>query len=396
MRTLAHVFRRCGIAVLLGCLIGCAGGISSDGGPVGTGIAASVAGNVVAVVSETSSTQQDAVAAVPEVAVSIDEVPGTETTTDADGNFAIDGEFAGALTLRFRAEGVEATQAIDVPAGALVVLADVVVAPGQIDAEAGRQVGFLARVLAADCAAGMLAVEDEHQPPRAFSVLLLDETRLSRRDGTVVSCGAIAVGQRIAIDGVFEPGAGPGDVVTALAVTVGAERGERPEVIEGIPVLGFVAAVRCQAGVLTLADANQRTRLRLTAQTELTRRDGTALACEDVAVGDRVAGLGRLRVRQPGAIEATSLVVAASAGAIDVRLSGAVVGKDCSVPVLQLDDGDAVVAVTLGPETVVQPALSCDEIALGARVRGLGRLRRGAAGVILAVRLDVRPPGRTR
>jgi len=395
MRTLAAACRACGVALLLGLALGCAGA-SSDGGPVGTGIAASVTGNVVAVVSDTALAQDDATAELPAVAVSIDEVPDATTTTDADGNFTLDGTFAGALTLRFRSAGVEATQAIDVPAGALVVLADVVVAPGAIDAEAGRQVGFLARVLDTDCAAGTLAVEDEHQPPRTFAVNLLDETRIARRDGSPATCGAIVPGRKVSLDGVFEPGAGPGDVLTALAVVVDAERGMRPDVVEDVPVLGFVAAVRCGAGVLTLADASQRTRLRLTPTTTLSARDGSTIACEDVAVGDRVAGLGRLRVRAPGAIEATRLVVATGAEAIDVRLSGAVVGKDCSASVLQLDDGDAIVAVALGPETVVQPQLSCDEIPLGARVRGLGRVRRGAADVILAVRLDVRPPARVR
>jgi hypothetical protein len=395
MRTFAAAGRACGLVVLLGLALGCAGA-SSDGGPVGTGIVASVAGNVVAVVSDTSLAQDDATATLPEVTVSIDEVPDATTTTDADGNFALDGAFAGALTLRFRAAGVDATQAIDVPAGALVVLEDIVVAPGEIDAEAGRQVGFLARVLDADCARGTLAVEDEHRPPRAFAVTLLDETRLVRRDGSPATCDAIVPGAKVSIDGVFEPGAGPGDVVTALSVTLDAERGARPDVVEDVPVLGFVAAVRCGAGILTLADASQRTRLRLTAATTLTARDGRPLACEDVAVGDRVAGLGRLRVRAPGAIEATRLVVTAGAGAIDVRLSGAVVGKDCAASVLQLDDGDAIVAVALGPETIVQPALSCDEIPLGARVRGLGRVRRGGAEVILAVRLDVRLPARMR
>jgi hypothetical protein len=396
MRTLARALRQCAVAALLGCLIGCAGGISSDGGPIGTGIVASVAGNVVAVVDDGSVAQDGASPGVPAVAVSIDEVSGAETTTDAAGNFAIDGEFAGALTLRFRASGVEATQTIDVPAGALVVLADVVVAPGQIDAEAGRQVGFIARVLEVDCAARLLHVEDEHDPPGPFSVLLLDETRLVRRGGAALSCAEIAPGQRVAIDSLFEPAAGPGAVVTALAVTVGAERGERPDVVEDVPFLGFVAAVRCDAGILTVADSSQRTRLRLTARTVLARGDGSALACAAIAVGDRVSGLGRLRVRQPGVIEATSVVVTTGQGAVDVRISGAVVGRDCTAGVLQLEDGDGVVAVVLGPDTVVEPPLTCDEIPLGARVRGLGRVRRGAPDVVLAVRLAVRLPARTR
>lgn len=372
-------------------LAGCAG--SSDGGPIGTGITASVAGNVVAVVA-TSEVEQVTVLDVPAVEVSIDEAPGVATTTDAAGNFTLEGDFAGVVTVRFQSAGVEATQILDVPTGGLVVLADVVVAPGQIDAEAGRQVGFLARVESVDCAAGLLGVADDHERSRTFTVALVDDTRIVRRGGAAATCADLRPGERIAIDGVFAPESGPGNDVTALSITLGAERGTRPDVVEDVPFAGFVAAVRCNAGSLTVADASQRTRVRIDAGTTFTTTDGTPIRCGAIAVGDRVAGLGRLRVRQPGTIAATSVVVATGAGPIDLRLSGAVVGKDCAAGVLQLDDGDGVVAVQIGPDTVVQPALTCDEIPLGARVRGLGRVRRALPDVILAVRLEIRRPGR--
>jgi len=394
MRSFAEALRLCAIAALCGWLIGCAS--AADGGPVGTGITASVAGNVVAVVTTSSAAQDAAVLDVPAVEVSIDEVAGAATTTDAEGNFALEGSFAGELTLRFRAPGVEATQAIEVPAGALVVLADVVVAPGEIDAEAGRQMGFFARVLATDCTAGVLVVEDDRMPPHEFIVQLLDETRLVRRNAGTIDCAEIGAGERVSIDGAFEPGAGATSGVTALAVTVGVERGERPEVFEDIPFLGFAAAIDCASGTLTVADANQRTRLRLTARTEFARRDGAAIACTEIGVGDRVSGLGRLRVRQPGLIEATSVVATTGQGAIEVRVSGAVAGKDCAAGVLQLDDGAAIAALVIVADTVIEPSLSCQEIPLGARVRGLGRVRRGVPDRIEAIRLRIRPPGTTR
>ena len=378
--------------ILLVCLAGCAGGgIASDGGPIGTGITASVAGNVVAVVASSDTTQATA-ASIPAVTVSIDEVPGAETTTDAEGNFALDGDFAGALTVRFRSGDVEGTQSVDVPTGALVVLADVVVAPGTVDAEAGRQVGFLAHVLSTDCRAGTLVVEDDRKEPRQFLVQLIDDTRLVRRDGTSASCGDVAVGSRVAIDGVFAPDSGTGSMLTALSVTLDAERGTRPDVVEDVPFAGFVALVRCDAGTLTVADADQRTRVRIGAGTSIRDRSGNALDCTDVAVGDRVAGLGRLRVKQAGTIDATSIVVGRGASAVEVRVSGEVIGKDCAADVLQLDDGDGVAAVRIGPNTVVEPELACEEIPVGARVRGLGRVQPDDPGVILGVRLNVRRP----
>ncbi|MBY0279128.1 hypothetical protein K2Z84_27660 [Candidatus Binatia bacterium] len=392
MKLTATVHRVVSLA-LLACLAGCAGGgISSDGGPIGTGITASVAGNVVAVVASSDATQATALD-LPAVTVSIDEV-GVETSTDAEGNFSLDGDFAGALTVRFRSGDVEGTQQVDVPTGALVVLADVVVAAGQVDAEAGRQVGFLARVLRTDCAASELVVEDDRKEPRQFLVRLVDDTRFVRRDGSDASCGDVAQRAQIAIDGVFAPDSGTGSTVTALSITLGAERGTRPDVVDDVPFAGIVAQVRCAAGTLTVADAEQRTRVRLDAETTIRDRSGATLTCADVGVGDRVAGLGRLRVKQAGAIDATTLVVGMGATSADVRLSGEVVGKDCTQDVLQLDDGDAVAAVRIGPQTVVDPVLSCDQIPLGARVRGLGRVQSDDPDVLLAVRLAVRRPAR--
>jgi hypothetical protein len=297
------------------------------------------------------------------------------------------------VTVRFRAAGVEAFQALEVPTGALVVLADVVVAPGRIDAEAGRQVGFLARVESVDCAAASLVVSDERRRERSFVVQIVDETRLERRGGDPASCADIAAGVRIAIDGVFEPGAGSGTEVTALTIVIGAERASRPDVIEDVPFLGFVGAIDCAAGTLTISDPRQRTRLRITDETAFARPDGSALGCDEVQVGDRAGGLGRLRVRAPGRIEATRVVVTSGPGAIEVRLFGVVVGTDCADGVLQIDDGDGIAAVRIGPETRVQPALACDEIPIGARVSGLGRLRRDMPDVILAVHLRIRRAG---
>jgi len=395
MNALDAILRATASLLLLAAIAGCSGGggFAADGGPIGTGITASVAGNVVAVVAS-SDIEQATPLALPEVDVSIDEAPGVATTTDAEGNFALDGDFAGEVTVRFRSGDVEATQVVDVPAGALVVLADVVVSPGRIEAEAGRQVGFLGRVLEADCAGGVLLVEDERREPRQFLVQLIDDTRIVRRDGSAASCADAATGERIAIDGVFAPDSGAGSDVTALSITIGAERGARPDVVEDVPFAGFAAVVRCREGTLIVADDEQRTRLRVGADTIVTDRSGAMLVCGDIAVGDRVAGLGRLRVRQAGPIAATRIVVARGPGSADVRIAGAVVGTDCARGVLQLDDGDGVVAVLIGADTVVEPALTCDEIPPGARVRGVGRVRPAEPEIILALRLQVRRPAR--
>jgi hypothetical protein len=80
------------LVLLLALLAGCAG--AEGGGPIGTGITSSVAGNVVAVVDDGGASEAAALA-VPAVAVSIDEAPGVATITDADGNFTLEGDFSG-------------------------------------------------------------------------------------------------------------------------------------------------------------------------------------------------------------------------------------------------------------------------------------------------------------
>jgi hypothetical protein len=394
MKSLVEAARPYALVFAVSWLVGCAG---ADGGPIGTGITASVAGNVVAVVEDASAAVEGSVFELPEIIVSIDGLAGVETTTDADGNFVLEGDFAGELNLRFRAPGVEAAREIDVPTGALVVLSDVVLAPGEIDVEAGRQVGLVARVVSLDCASGVLELEDDRgRPPGRFSVQLLEETLLLRHDAGEIACAQIATGENVSVDGVFDPDPDAQEGLTALSVTAGVSGSSRSEVVEGVPFLGFASAIDCLGGTLTVADASQRTRLRLTNDTEIVRRSGAAIGCGELAVGDRVAGLGRLRVRRPGRIEATNIVATASAqGSIEIRLAGVVVGKDCAAPALQIDDGDSVAVVRLRPETQIDPRLSCEEIRVGARVRGLGRLGRAMPGLVDAVRLELRPPGRT-
>lgn len=390
------------LAVALAGAAGCAG---SDGGPVGTGIVASVAGNVISVDSApgqaseagapTATAAADATPAdLPPIEVSIDEVPNSTTTTDADGNFSIDGGFSGRITLRFRTAGVDATQVVDVPAGALVVLADVALAPGQVDAEAGRQVGFLGRLVSSDCAAGILTVDDERPEPGTFEVAIVTETRIAKPNGHPLECADIPVGERIAIDAVFEPGSDARAV--ALSVTVGARRRKRADVLEDVPFLGFAASLGCDAGVITLADDDQRTRLRLTAETEIVDADGKTLTCGDIRLGDQLVGLGTLSIHRPGAIAATRITVTPSGGRrVALRLLGAIAGKDCDASVLQLADHGGIAAVRLLPSTTIEPPLSCADLQIGERVRGRGRVDRMVPNLIDAVRLRIRPPARS-
>ncbi len=177
------------LGLLLAAALAACGGANVDGGPIGTGITTSVVGNVVAVAGDGTTTDE-----LPPITVSLDEVPEVTATTDGEGNFALDGGFAGALTLRFRTAGVDAALPVDVPAGAVLVLSGIVLSPSSVEAEAGRQLGFVGRVTHVDCAAGVLDVEDRREPPRVFRVELLPETLVQRRGGAPASCADVAAG----------------------------------------------------------------------------------------------------------------------------------------------------------------------------------------------------------
>jgi hypothetical protein len=366
--------------LLAATLAACAG---ADGGPIGTGITTSVVGNVVDVADAGGTSQ-----GLPPVTVSIDEAPELETTTDAEGNFALDGDFAGAVTLRFRTPDYAVTQPVDVPSGAVLVLSDLELSPGGVEAQAGRQIGFVGRVQAVDCAAGVLVVADRREPPNEFRVTLLPETIVQRRGGEPASCEDVAPGDQLGIDGVVTLRAGR--VVTALRVVLAAEPAP-PDPVREVPFSGRVAAIACARGALTLAGDEARTRLLLSAGTSLTRRDGTPLACEDLRLGDQATGLGRVRLARPGTIEATTVVVTpASRPGVELRVAGFVTLVDCTAGTFELADGDAVLLVHLTPDTVIEPPLACRDIAPGDRLTGVVRVREDERGAVDAVLLRFR------
>jgi len=360
---------------------GGSGGAAIDGGPIGTGITTSIVGNVVDVGAEPPTSP---------ITVTIDEVPGLESTSDADGNFALEGDFAGALTLRFATAAFTVAQALDVPSGSLLVLADVELSPGGVEVQAGRQVGFVGRVRSVDCAGGSLAVADRREPANLFTVVLLPESRFVRRDGTAATCGDVRDGDQIGVDGLVR--LRRRSVVLALQLTLAAEP-QPPAPVREVPFIGQVVAVDCARGALALAGEEERTRLRLSAATTLRRADGTPLECPDLRLGDRTSGVGQVTLRNPGVVHATTLVVEGPGPAATVRVAGFVAEVDCRARVLVLAEGDFLVALRLLPTTIFEPPLRCEQLALGDRAGGLARVSDDPE-LLDAIRLRVRQVAR--
>lgn len=392
MKTTPCPAARLGAALALLSLCGCA-----DGGPIGTGIAASVAGNVVAVVedsAEFASATASPAALAGAVTVEIAGLPGSATTTDGNGNFVVDGNFAGPIVLAFSTANLSASIDLNVPAGGVLLLADVAVAPDGVAADARREIGYEARLVAADCAGDRLAVtEDATGSPR--EIALSAETAITRRDGRPIACSGLRRGERLRIDGAI----GDSGDLHALSVVAGGTYLRRRAVIEGVRFAGFVLGVDCARGLLRLADETSIGVLLLGANTSITGPDGADLACADLSRGQRISGHGQVRIARPNRIAARAIALRpAAGGAPTMRLSGSVAAIDCAASLVDIDDGSGVrVAVRLDGATRISGAKDCAAIEPGWWLfRGLVRFDPARPGnPPVAATLHFRRPDRT-
>ncbi|MBI3782353.1 MAG: hypothetical protein HY270_03020 [Deltaproteobacteria bacterium] len=287
------------LALAAACIAGCA-----DGGPVGTGISSTsgISGNVVAVDTGTNGGAALGV----DVRVSIDEVPGLETATDADGNFELSGDFAGLVTLRFSANGLSAAQQFDIPEASNLVLEDVVVSRRGISVDTVRLLGFYGQVSLVDCTDGTVLVNDRRTAVNQFMVHLSQGTVLTRGNGQALKCADISPGNFVAVEGVIRFAQ---HVIEAVTLTVGPPRpGTTPPEIE-IAFRGRAVVINCGGGMLLLDDPTVgRTRLRLSADTIIGNGNQQRIACQDIAVCDSVEGRGTINTRRPGVVDAKLLV----------------------------------------------------------------------------------------
>ena len=172
-----RAFAACWLVALASC--------ASDGGQRGTGITVA-AGNVASLRPGTS-------AAVDGIDVSI-EGTALRTTTDANGAFALSGEFAGDTALRFEraADGIDAR--------------DVVVDATTGIAQASRvDVAFAGRVDTLACDQARIVLTSVHRAPDdldTYAVTLAGST-LHDADGEALACTDLHPGDRLDVDGAF-------------------------------------------------------------------------------------------------------------------------------------------------------------------------------------------------
>lgn len=384
-------------------LAGCGGGGLglgiTDGGPVGTGIVASVSGNVVTVedFDTAEATGLEATAATEEleptqsiegIAVSLVEFPDLETSTDVDGNFALEGEFDGALTLRFRTPDFEADQPIDVPSGGTVVLSDIEVEMDGATADAKRQLDLRGRVESTDCAAGVFEIETRNGD--RFDVLVDEQTRFTRDGDDVAGCEELRARDEVSIDSL------PVDVaareVTAFAVEIDPDDSAPKPRERRIAFSGFIGVVDCEQDRLAVSDGETIVRIFLPSDVQITDRSGTEISCEALTLGDRVTGLAVLDTRRPGIVLAEELQLSGRIGPGQrLEIRGDVLAANCDTGVLRVSNDGAIVVVRLLPDTQIDKPrnFSCDTLFdRPYRIRGQGLVSDDVSGAIDAIRVS--------
>jgi hypothetical protein len=285
-------------AIFVGCV---------DGGPTGTGISTSIRGNVIAVESSTGTSEPTTTA----VQVSIDEMPGIQDTTNAAGDFELEGTFSGLLTVRFTARDVSATQALDVPAGSNIVLEDVVVGSHAIRLGVARQLGFLGSIALVDCEAGDLLIDDRAPRKNQFLVRLVPDTILVDGDANSVPCSALRTGMPVAIEGVIRLAE---RTIEAITVTIDPPAPGEPSPLVETNFSGTIMLVNCESGMAQMEGPTGAVRLRFSDSIDLVDNDGQPIECSAITPGDSVEGTGYIRVRRPEVIEVAEMRITPQRG----------------------------------------------------------------------------------
>lgn len=281
-------------------------GCGSDGGPVGTGIASGISGNVVAVESSTGG------ASTSGVRVTVGGENGVEATTDEDGNFEVTGDFAGPVAVRFTTPEYSSEEVVDVPDGATVVMRDVTLREGEIELPPPTVLGFYGQITLVDCSGDTqtILVNDRRAMPNQILVRINANTDIARGSGEPLTCRQLSVGNAVAIQGALLLRE---RTMLAITITVGPPPPGTAPPVRDLRFRGPILVINCPQGQLLLND-EQRTRLRLEpGVTQIRNAQNQLLRCVDLHPGDTIAGVGEITTRRPGVIIAREILRQATA-----------------------------------------------------------------------------------
>ena len=385
-----------------------AGCSSSEGGVTGTGLTA-INGNVVAI-SDDGSSRLDEALPFP-VRVTIAQLPALAASTDADGAFALVGEFSGAVTLQFSNAETGAALGplpLEIPAGSQTVLENVEIHTSAPESERVRpravlQFDVFARVDFVECRAdgtGTLLITDDARRPRQYMVALVEDTDIVSADAAPLTCADVRRGVRARIAGLVRRA---DQTLIASTVELTARRPPPPNPApRPVRLRGIAAAIACPRGLVQI-DQNAATEpthrtIKLTDTTDFHCADDVPGPCDcsAIRIGKPLAISGTILPQRPGVVEATTVVIGAGIVAVDVV--GAITALGCDeglavrVPAL-----DETLRVALTEDTAIRcrDATPCRCAALRLRdpVRVEGH-RRTDERLITADRVSVRAAAR--
>jgi hypothetical protein len=353
-------------------------GCASEGGVTGTGISASVSGNVTLVTEGLPS-------ALPfPIRITVDQAPALTAVTDADGAFVLRGGFSGAVTLQF-SNAVDGTSigplALEIPAGSVTVLENITIdtaAPpaARVQPTAVRQFDVVGRIDLVECGrdAATLLVTDNARVPRQFLIDLVTTTEIVSRAGEPLVCSDLRAGLQVRVEGLLRPRT---QVLVATQIIVAPPPPPAPDTPRRERFRGLVAAVDCARGELaveqsTAMDAVRRV-VRIADATDVRCAGGQPprCTCADIGAGDGIQVTGSIFPGRPGLVVADSLTVAP---APTVSLTGALTGSNCAAGELTLrdDPGDRLVRIALSRATAIRCGRSpctCAALNLGDRLQ---------------------------
>jgi hypothetical protein len=390
---------------LLACLVavGCA---SSEGGVTGTGITA-ISGNIVLVSNQAAP---DGSGALPfPIRVSIAEVPGIDSTTDADGTFQLSGDFSGSLTLQF-ANANDGTSlgplALEIPVGSQTVLENIEIhtdaSPAdRVQPAAVRQFDVVGRVDMIECSgdgSGVALITDGNRPGRQLLVNLTPDTDIETRDGTALACGDLTKGAVVGAEGFVrreDQTLVASVVVVAPPPSPGPGPQPRPERLRG-----KVDGVACMRGLIEIeqqsaADILHRI-VRVTDSTEFLCESPLSGACDcsAIAVGAHISVAGLIFPDRPGQISAELIAIGTTS--VPVVTVGPIVHVACTADGLSVQDETTglTVRVVLTSDTEIRCRgdlpCRCADLHARERVRVAG-VRPGGGGPLTADRITVLP-----
>jgi hypothetical protein len=417
---------------LLACVLLAGCGAASEGGVTGTGISA-ISGNI-AVVSDSSAANmllgarptmlstagapatrlgavrqsQNQVTLPFPIRVTIAEFPDVTAMTDDGGAFQLDGEFSGDLTLVFTnaQTGAEiGPLALEIPSGSQTVLENIEIRTNapvaeRVQPRAVRQFDVFGHVDMVECAedgSGTVLLTDNGRPARQFMVVLDEDTEITSKAGSPLTCADIQVGANLRVEGLLRQ---RDRVLFAVVVVVSASRppqpgpSPRPERLRGV-----VHTVSCGRGTVEVdqrgADPVRRT-VRLTDQTEFqcAAELPGGCDCSAIAVGASIAVTGTILPARPGQVRAD--VVFLQQAAVPVDLLGTIDRVACAAGGFTFDDdasGQGVrVAVTADTEILCAGDVPCGCADLRSRQRARVQGRRPPeGGPVTAERVSVIP-----